>query len=698
MAKGSLTLVALLMSVTFVSLIMSFRQTFFVLNRSSSYDAEQYSPPALSRQKQSSSSWDGSTPPIITRSRSTATSSTTSSSTTMSSSKKSSAKQQKRDSPHVLSNNSNKKIEKSDFADQKLASSSVENAALKHSTPEFTIDLMFEHKKENSAKKTEANVKTNVEQKVSLAKVQTHPSLVVTSAKKTEDNVKEGTEKKQIVKLPLEKIQTPPLLETTVVPPFTTQDISRLARIRKKFLLHLLLFDGYLWRLYSMSDSSSGYMGCPCTHHFIELLIDGLITARPKRFDTHHNDVPATFQVLLATVHDNVYYPCVKNQATNNSGCAHERYPPLLTFGSVPKNSSLTPFLYQFPTKLYNDCLYHHYRRVDLPVSSRDKSSRNAAANEACYVKRTVESFSKTDDVWNNNKTLVPQLFWRGSQLNFLKDMPEYAAMRNCQQVLPSAQAALWILQEDDIVPRCRAAALSLQAEAQVAMQRKTKKVKSSSSSRPASLLPWINVKFVENRAADSSTYYKKGAQYLLGNYTSPKQMQKYKYQIDLGGMGGTTWVGTITKLAMPGLLFHHETPTKDWFYDEIQPWIHYVPIRANLSNLHDMFVWAETHPEQARQIAKQGQEYARYLVTNSRFQDTFDRLYAQRLGLIADAYQPQEGETVRSILQQYRTDGLHTFELAACHGTTCKFKSLLNDYAAPKSSKKVDLMRQTLR
>ena len=48
----------------------------------------------------------------------------------------------------------------------------------------------------------------------------------------------------------------------------------------------------------------------------------------------------------------------------------------------------------------------------------------------------------------------------------------------------------------------------------------------------------------------------------------------------------GTTWSGTIQKLAMPGLLFHHETEVKDYLFDLIKPYEHYVPVRRDLADL----------------------------------------------------------------------------------------------------------------
>ena len=46
-----------------------------------------------------------------------------------------------------------------------------------------------------------------------------------------------------------------------------------------------------------------------------------------------------------------------------------------------------------------------------------------------------------------------------------------------------------------------------------------------------------------------------------------------------------------------------------------IRPWVHYVPVNADLSNLVERARWLLTHPEAAANIAKRGQEHAqRYL------------------------------------------------------------------------------------
>jgi hypothetical protein len=66
------------------------------------------------------------------------------------------------------------------------------------------------------------------------------------------------------------------------------------------------------------------------------------------------------------------------------------------------------------------------------------------------------------------------------------------------------------------------------------------------------SSLPWINIKFfrgkVEGRIPNHLKFQEIGIT-TMGEYISDHS--PYKYHIDLGGGGGTTFTGTISKLAM---------------------------------------------------------------------------------------------------------------------------------------------------
>jgi len=78
----------------------------------------------------------------------------------------------------------------------------------------------------------------------------------------------------------------------------------------------------------------------------------------------------------------------------------------------------------------------------------------------------------------------------------------------------------------------------------------------------------------------------------------------KYRYQLDLGGGGGTTWSGVIPKLAMPGVLFHHVTSMKDSYFDLLKPYEHYYPLKEDFSNFEELVQEVRDDPEKAKRIS----------------------------------------------------------------------------------------------
>ena len=93
-------------------------------------------------------------------------------------------------------------------------------------------------------------------------------------------------------------------------------------------------------------------------------------------------------------------------------------------------------------------------------------------------------------------------------------------------------------------------------------------------------------------------------------------EIASYRYHIDLGGNGGTTWTGTIDKLAMPGLLFHHSTPMMDSYFGSLNAGEHYVAIKEDLSDLEEKIEYYENNLQEAEKIAKAGQAWVRHFIS----------------------------------------------------------------------------------
>ncbi|TKS67469.1 KDEL motif-containing protein 1 [Collichthys lucidus] len=84
----------------------------------------------------------------------------------------------------------------------------------------------------------------------------------------------------------------------------------------------------------------------------------------------------------------------------------------------------------------------------------------------------------------------------------------------------------------------------------------------------------------------------------------------KYKYQINIDG--------TVAAYRLPYLLVGDSVVLKqdssyyEHFYNELQPWEHYIPIRADLRDLLEKIQWARDHDEEVKKIALAGQQFAR--------------------------------------------------------------------------------------
>ncbi|XP_067265858.1 protein O-glucosyltransferase 2 [Chanodichthys erythropterus] len=84
----------------------------------------------------------------------------------------------------------------------------------------------------------------------------------------------------------------------------------------------------------------------------------------------------------------------------------------------------------------------------------------------------------------------------------------------------------------------------------------------------------------------------------------------KYKYQINVDG--------TVAAYRLPYLLagdsvvLKHDSIYYEHFYKQLQPWVHYIPFKADLSDLLEKIQWARDHDEEVKKIALAGQQFAR--------------------------------------------------------------------------------------
>jgi hypothetical protein len=93
----------------------------------------------------------------------------------------------------------------------------------------------------------------------------------------------------------------------------------------------------------------------------------------------------------------------------------------------------------------------------------------------------------------------------------------------------------------------------------------------------------------------------------------------------------------------MGGSLLFKSSINPEWWSDRIQPWVHYVPINIDYSDLHDAFTYFHGdvrgvggNPELAERMAKEGQKWAKTHWRRVDMAAYMSRLYLEWARLVA--------------------------------------------------------------
>lgn len=89
----------------------------------------------------------------------------------------------------------------------------------------------------------------------------------------------------------------------------------------------------------------------------------------------------------------------------------------------------------------------------------------------------------------------------------------------------------------------------------------------------------------------------------------SIQEQAKYKYLIDIQGYGWTDRLKILLQLGRVVLI--QERAAKEWYFDELVPMKHYVPIKSDLSDLIDRIKWLEDNPDIYNKIARNMRDLA---------------------------------------------------------------------------------------
>jgi hypothetical protein len=131
----------------------------------------------------------------------------------------------------------------------------------------------------------------------------------------------------------------------------------------------------------------------------------------------------------------------------------------------------------------------------------------------------------------------------------------------------------------------------------------------------------WINAEFTYTyRASD----YQKNEQGLppvsspvywekilpVSKPVHPKAHLLYRYLIDIDGYSScfsrTFWI-----LLSNSILLKQVTDNRQWFYQGLEPYVHFIPLESDLSNLEEQYKWCLEREQECRRISKEASQFA---------------------------------------------------------------------------------------
>lgn len=97
--------------------------------------------------------------------------------------------------------------------------------------------------------------------------------------------------------------------------------------------------------------------------------------------------------------------------------------------------------------------------------------------------------------------------------------------------------------------------------------------------------------------------------------YVSLPDHTKYKYLIDVPGYGYSARVKLLLFTNRP--LFYVSRVYEEYFMKDLKPFVHYIPVMFDLSDLEEKYQWAERHPDKVQKIAANALAYAEENLTS---------------------------------------------------------------------------------
>ena len=95
-----------------------------------------------------------------------------------------------------------------------------------------------------------------------------------------------------------------------------------------------------------------------------------------------------------------------------------------------------------------------------------------------------------------------------------------------------------------------------------------------------------------------------------FGRTMSISEQLQYKYQLLIDG-NSCAYSRSYWQLFSNCVIFKQSSPDIQWFYGALQPYVHYIPLEQDLSDLVEKILWARSHDDEAKTIMLNARNFA---------------------------------------------------------------------------------------
>ena len=90
----------------------------------------------------------------------------------------------------------------------------------------------------------------------------------------------------------------------------------------------------------------------------------------------------------------------------------------------------------------------------------------------------------------------------------------------------------------------------------------------------------------------------------ITDTYMEFYEFLKFKYLINADGYS-CAWKSLFLKLASPSLTVILQSDIEQWYFRELLPWVHYVPMRFDAKDVIDVYEWLIGHSDEVEEIIR---------------------------------------------------------------------------------------------